>query len=495
MTSVTATPDPTTGTVLIQVEQTIARDQFTRVVANGWGVATSGQAWTVTGGAAANYSVTGTEAQVSNASVNVERLTFINAGFPDHDSRILWRSATTATPAGGNHEAGVTARYTDASNYYSANIVITPANVTTLVLRKRVLGVNTDLASVVIPGTHSTGTLYQMRISVCGNTIKAKGWLFLQSQPDWMLTVTDFDLTTGNNTGSRSFLTSTVSNPLPVNWQFDEFITIHNESLNLYRVVDSDRTLVAGSPFGTNAPTSGGNTATATLWDGSAPLDTTMSYEMTTVCSSTTIGSSADITLDSDGSGWLRDPFDPTLNLRIEMDGFFDDCIDQDRIVFGGLGNPEYANASGVFDLVNSPRPNTVSMLRKRYASSLTLTSFSLDDVLDLEDIFASGRILLLSLPADYGWAIREGGTDYITCGDITQEYLGVDQRVVARTWTIPFRLSNPPATLPGGDGGNGIGGGGATYDDLAASALGTTYNSLTASALTYDQVAAGTGY
>ncbi len=495
MTSVTATPDPTTGTVLVQVEQTIGRDTYTRVVAGGWGSLTSGQVWTNTGGAAGDYSVTGTRGQVSNNSLNVARITTWDTGFNDHDTTYTWVTPGVA-PAGGDFANAVLTRYTDTSNYYFAHLSIAASQVVTLTIRKRVLGVNTDLVSITLPLAHAINRQYNLRMAVCGTTLKAKAWIpASESEPGWLLTTTDFDLTTGTRTGQRSILGSAVSNPLPIAFQFDDLVTIVGETLHLYRVVDGVRTQVSGSPFGTNAGTAAANSATATLWDGAAPLDTTMSYELTSDCSSTTVASSADVTLDSDGSGWLRDPSDPTLNLRIEMDGFFDDCIDQDRIVFGGPGNPEYSNASGVFDLVDNPRPNTVSMLRKRYASSLTLTSFSLDDVLNLEDIFASGRVLLLSLPADYGWAIREGGTDYITCGDITQEYLGVDQRVVARTWTIPFRLSNPPAVLPGGDGGNGIGGGGATYDDLAASVIGTTYNSLTASGFTYDQIAAGTGY
>ena len=46
MSTLVATTDPTTGTIRIDIEQTQVRDLFTRVVANGWGSATTGQAWT-----------------------------------------------------------------------------------------------------------------------------------------------------------------------------------------------------------------------------------------------------------------------------------------------------------------------------------------------------------------------------------------------------------------------------------------------------------------
>ena len=202
------------------------------------------------------------------------------------------------------------------------------------------------------------------------------------------------------------------------------------------------------------------------------------------------------VNLDSGDDGWLRDPVDPSRNLRIVMDDFFDECVDVDVIVFSGLGTRDYANASGIFDIVDDRRPVTVSQKRKNYGSVLTLTSYTLDDVDGLEDIFDPGRILILSLPIVYGFGHRSAGSDYITCYDIADAVIGVDQRVTTRVWTIPFRLSYEPAdTSEGGQGGNGIGGFNATYDALAASALGLTYNSLTASGETYLQVAQGVGY
>jgi hypothetical protein len=71
MASLTATPDPTTGTVLLDVEQTTLRDIFSRVTASGWGSATTGQAWTVSGGAAGDYATTGTTGTHTMNTTNV----------------------------------------------------------------------------------------------------------------------------------------------------------------------------------------------------------------------------------------------------------------------------------------------------------------------------------------------------------------------------------------------------------------------------------------
>lgn len=496
MVAVTATADPTTGSTLVQIEQTLARDLFTRVVAGGWGNATTGQAWANTGGVAGDYSVTGTEGQVSNGTLTNQRITTLDTLSTDHDFTIQWHTPSAVTPTGtGSWSGSALARFTDASNFYFASVDIAPGGVLTLYIRKRVLAVTTDLTSVVMTGTHTANQIYGIRIAVCGSQIKAKAWNITTTEPDWMLTVNDFDLTTGTRVGQRSFINTGSTNVLPLLWQWDNAVAIIGQPVRLYRVVNGEYSEVRGSPGSTNQQSAVAASATATYWDNEGPFNVSTTYVLRSNCSATDQATSAPVTLTSD-FGWLRDPTDPTRNIELTEDAFFDPCEVEDVVVFSGLGNPVYASGSGVFDIIDSPRPSTVSQTRKNHASSITLTSFSLDDILDLEDIFAPGTILALSLPTTYGWAQRTSGTDYITIGDIEQAYIGVDQRLTCRVWSVPFRLSYaPPDPTEGGTGGNGLGGGGATYDDLAASALGTTYNTVIASGETYDQVAAGVGY
>lgn len=494
MVSVTATPDPTTGATLIQIEQTIGRDLFTRVVAGGWGNMTTGQAWSTSGGVAGDYSVTGTVGQVTMNSINVGRLTFFNTGSVDHDFKIRWISPA-ATPTGADWQVAATARYVDSSNYYFGQITVSPSGALTAVLRKRVLGVNTDLASVTMSGTHAGNNQYFMRISACGSTIKFKAWQSTVAEPDWMLTVSDFDLTTGTNAGTRSLFSVGVTNPMPFPWTFDDMVTIIGQPVRLYRVVSGTYSEVRGSPGYTNEQSASAATATATYWDNEGPFNVSTTYVLRSNCNPADVATSAPVTLTSD-FGWLRDPTDPSRNVEIAQFSYFNECENEEAVVFSGLGNPVYENASGIFPIIDAQRPRVVSQTRKNYASSLALTSFSLNDVIDLEDLYQPGTILTLSLPTSFGWALRSSGTDYIVVGTVEQSYLGVDQELTVRVWTMPFWLTGPPAdTSEGGTGGNGIGGGDATYDALAASVLGTTYNTLTASGQTNDQVAAGVGY
>lgn len=494
MATVVATPDPSTGTILVQVEQTTLRDLFTRVVANGWGNATTGQAWTVSGGVVGNYAVNGTQGTHTMTTTNVARHSSVTPlAVADHVyfEQVVVPVLALTQPI----QIAAMARFASTSNYYFAEVSLAPTTaIATLNLRKNVLGVLTTISSIVLGELHAAGATWNIGISACGSTIQAKAWRSTVSEPGWLLTANDDNLPTGNGVGARTFLVTGNTNVAPV-IAYDNAFAYISQPLDLYRVTpDGVETLVPGSPFSTNMPTAAADSATATIWDPVAPFDTDVFYRLYSACGTLSV-TSATVSLDSDGLGWLRDPLDPTRNFAIAMDGFYDECVDQDLIVFSGLGDPEYSNASGIFDKIDAQRPNTISQKRKNYASSLNLTSFSLGDTLTLEDILADGRILSLTLPTLYGWALRTYGTDYIAVFDVQQSYIGVDQQVTARGWTLPFRLSGPPQNLGGGTGGNGIGGGGATYDDLAASALGLTYNVLTASGETYDQVAAGVGY
>lgn len=496
MATVTATPDPTTGSVLIQVEQTLMRDLFTRVVVNGWGSATTGSAYTVSGGVVGNYNVPGSVGTHTLTTTNVARHSYT---FPSTSTDHAFFSQVTIPDVALTQpmNEGVMARLVDTSNYYLADVSVAPTGIANLVLRKNVLGVLTTLGSFVLGQPHAAGAVWNIGISACGTRIRAKAWRSTVGEPGWLLDVNDGDLTSGTGVGNRSFLVTGNTNINPV-MSWDNSYAYVSQPVRVVRVTpDGVESEVRGSPLSTNAATAAAASATAVLWDNESPFDTNLVYRLYSSCNATTvIASSATVQLDSDDFGWLRDPTDPTKNLPIVMEGFYDECVDQDVVVFSGLGDPEYANASGQFDIINAQRPRTVSQTRKNYASSAVFTSYSLDDILDLEDLYAPGSVLSLTLPTLYGWANRTYGTDYITIGDIQQSHIGVDQRVTARVWTVPFRLSGPPVdTDAGGTGGNGIGGGGATYDELKVSVLGTTYNTLTASGETYDQVAAGVGY
>lgn len=495
MASLTATPDPATGSVLLDVEQSLVRDIFSRVVANGWGNATTGQLWTTQGGAVGDYSVNGTQGVHTNNTVGAGRFSFTSVGMTDMGAMVQVTVPVAALTQ--PFELFTLVRFTDTINYYAAMIQIAPSGVVTLFARKVRLGVITNLGSVVLGQVHVPGATWLMAAEVCGTTLKVKAWRSTVTEPGWMLEVTDFDVVTGSNTGVRSVLSSGNTNGT-VAFAYDNFVSWISQPIKIFRVTPNNvRTEVRGSPLNTTNPTAAAATAIATLWDNEAPLDTVIYYVLTSNCGSTAVLTSSSVTLDGQGGGWLRDPMTPANNIRIAFsDTQFNDCDETMRVELLDWEPRVYRTASGIFDIVNAQRPSTVSMRRKRYESSMTFASKTLDDIDAIEEIIAPGTILLLSLPAGYGFG-RPYGTDFITIADVAQDPVDTDNYLTPfRSWEIPFALSPAPADLDtGGTGSNGIGGGGATYADMTASAIGTTYATTTATGLTYQQLAQGVGY
>lgn len=495
MTSVTVTPDPATGTVLIDVEQTQARDLFTRVVANGWGTPTVGPAWTQSGGAAAEYAVNGTQGTMTFATTNTARRMVGNIRNTDMGT---WVQVTLAVAALTQPiQPSVIVRYTDASNYYFAELSLLPTGVAELRIRKVVLGVITTIGSAVtLAQTHAAAATWNIMMDVCGTTLRAKAWRSTVLEPDWIITATDFDLTSGTQHGVQSMLATGNTNGSTV-FTYDNSVSWVSQPVRLYRITaDAVETEVRGSPFYTAQPTAAANTGIATIWDGEAPMDTRLLYRLTSFCNSTVVTGGPG-TLLSNSGGWIRDPQDPTVNVFIEFDDtVFNDCDATLRVEWLGWDPRVSRNASGIFDVVNAARPLTVSMKRKRYESVFYFATKTLDDIDLMEAIFAPGRILLVSLPTEYGFG-RPFGTDYITVMDLVEANVDTnDFGTPFRNWEVPFQLSlAPPDVNEFMTGSNGIGGGGATYADMTASAIGATYATTTATGLTYQQLAQGVGY
>jgi hypothetical protein len=311
------------------------------------------------------------------------------------------------------------------------------------------------------------------------------------------LTAADFDLTAGTGVGARSFLVTGNTNVAPV-MAYDNAFAYVSQPLRIFRQTPNGvRTEVRGSPLNTANPTAAAATGIATMWDNEAPLDTLISYIMLSNCNTAIVVSGAAVTLDGQSGGWLRDPETPSNNIRLAFSDLqFNDCDASLRVELLDWEPRVYRNSSGIFDIVNAQRPSTVSMRRKRYESSMTFGSKTLDDVDNIEEIIAPGKILLLSLPVGYGFG-RPYGTDYITIADVVQDPIDTDNYLTPfRSWEVPFMLSPEPAdTNEGGTGSNGIGGGGATYADMTASAIGVSYATTTATGETYQQLAQGVGY
>jgi hypothetical protein len=199
-----------------------AADAFGRTVANGWGSADSGQAWTVSGAASSDFAVTGGTGRQIHSTAGLFRTALAAAPAANVDLRA--DVSLGVVPTGAAAYAFLMARYTDSTHAYLARLHIAAGGAMTLSLRKRD-GAETQLATFATGLTYTAGAWYTVRLSVQGNSLAAKVWLRDRGEPpNWQVTATDSALTAAGSIGVRTLLDSGVTNPLPVTFQVDNLL-------------------------------------------------------------------------------------------------------------------------------------------------------------------------------------------------------------------------------------------------------------------------------
>lgn len=226
-----------------------AWDAFTRTTASGWGTSTSGQAWTTSGGSAADYSTNGSLGVHSMTSVNVSRYTLLTAPAADLDLHIDGSTPVLAT--GGPQYLHLVARYQDPNNTYSARLGFTTTQTLELVIQRRVGGTQTDLATVTVPGKHTAAAFYTLRFQLEGSDLRAKAWPLGVAEPEsWHVTVTDTSLTAAGSVGARTVLSSANTNTLPVAVSYDNFEITTPQRMTVQRSLNTVvKSQDAGTPL------------------------------------------------------------------------------------------------------------------------------------------------------------------------------------------------------------------------------------------------------
>jgi hypothetical protein len=475
MSSIVAVADVPTASVQITINNEQVNDTFTRVTANGWGVADTGQAWTTAGGVAADFSTNGTHGLISVTATASDRFVTLDTGNVDQDVTVTLD--TNTTPTGASTQYGLTARYVDMSNHYIgyALVAVTTGAITAVLARRTTSGGLVQLGSVATGLTIATDAT--VRLQVCGDQVRLKIWTTSTAEPDvWNITVNDAP---GVLAGTRAgvFARRDAGNVTPTVFSYDNFgVDIPYDSL--YRVYpDGQRSLVRGSPFVFSANN-------AVLYDTEAPLNTAVYYQAE-ACASTL--SSNTVVIESGEDGWLKDPLRPFRDIKLDNCSVHSpQCISTDaNIFFQRLEAEAYASASGVFGIVDTARPITVAQTRKDQQSTLGIVSRKLSDITRIRELLSPGSPLLLQLPTRYGWGIETWGTDYLQVYDSQASRLGDDMGKPYRNWALPFTASLAPTDVNSGNTGGGtIAPPGFTYAD--STATGRTYAQSTALGRTY---------
>lgn len=174
--------------------QTI-RDTFARTVSSGWGTADSGEAWTVTGGTASDFSVSPGAAAINLTTVNVGRIAATPVSVTDFEIYVDIRCP--AVPTGGYIQASVVGKTIAGGNLVWAQVRFETTGNIAVTLRRGLSGSFVDIvASTTVVTGFSASTFYRMRFRGAEGTFSAKMWAVGTAEPAaWQLNGTDAALT------------------------------------------------------------------------------------------------------------------------------------------------------------------------------------------------------------------------------------------------------------------------------------------------------------
>lgn len=200
-------------------------DTFSRVVVDGWGTADTGQTWTTSGGAPANYDVNGTKGLHTHDVIGTSMNSLLIPS-PGADVTVRVDFSVDSVPLGNAYLAFVLARAVDGDNAYVARLRIAPTTGDlVLTLRKRIAAVETQLSTFSLGAAYVANAVYTIRLRVEGTNLMAKAWLTSTPEPaGWQTTAVDADLVAAANLGVRSTPFAGVTNPPPITFTFDNFV-------------------------------------------------------------------------------------------------------------------------------------------------------------------------------------------------------------------------------------------------------------------------------
>jgi PKD repeat protein len=179
----------------------LAVDEFDRTVSNGWGSATTGGAWTLSG-TASHFSVSGGKGVIST-NAGLTRMAYLN-GVSSTSTDLTSVFSIDALPTGGSNFVSFIARRVGSSDY-QARLSIAATGTVQLQLRRG----DTTMTSANISG------LTLAAFGTSPTTIRAKVWKVGTTEPaNWQASTTDSTaaLQSAGGVGVGLYVGSGVSN-------------------------------------------------------------------------------------------------------------------------------------------------------------------------------------------------------------------------------------------------------------------------------------------
>lgn len=157
-----------------------------------------------------------------------------------------------------------------------------------------------------------------------------------------------------------------------------------------------------------------------------------------------------------------------------------------DNLAWVGFRDKVRAADAGLFPVLDRERPADVYARRKDITTSCSFLTRSLAAIDAVYDLHTAGGPLLFQVPDQYGMNRQYGQKDrYFQPGDLNEAYISEDQRRPLRLWSEPLTAVDLPVGLPQGTD---------TANWCAYAEQYPTFAQLTATGLTWGQIAQGQG-
>lgn len=222
--------------ITANADSTIVNDSFTRAVVDGWGSATTGGTYSLTG-AASDFDVNGSAGTMNASSPSTSRAAVLS-DVSQLNQDITVKIAADKTAAGISQEAFLISRQVNATTMYRGKLRLTPSNAVTVQASKVVSGTETFLGGqVTVAGLTNVANIpINVRMAVSGSnptTIQIKAWSNIAAEPaTWNYTATDSEagLQAAGSPGLRVNLPGATSNA-PILFSFDDFTVITSDAV------------------------------------------------------------------------------------------------------------------------------------------------------------------------------------------------------------------------------------------------------------------------
>lgn len=381
-----ATASDAAGATITTPAPNLLTDTFTRVVAAGWGTADTGQAWTSTGGAAADYSVTGTRGQHAVTSTGVNRVSSVALATPNMVAQVTAFPVAVALTQSTEQWLMLRADATGL-NGYKLRLRYNTAGTVDVILERVVAGVATSLGFVLAVATYIATSGFTVKFQAWGSQLAVKAWDFTAPEPAaYQVTATDTTFTTLGTL---------------------DLVSLRNVG-NTNGTIDMQ-------------------------WDDLTVVDVCAEPVPIEVCTET-------VTIENDGCFRLGDPVRPCNDRHVCLGEESDCSTEVVGVYFGAMGPERYTDNSGQLLPVNARRPVVVSRNRRDSSSDLTLVTRTFTDRDAVLDLAEPGSPLLWRGPASYGTGDR-----YMSVLDVDVARSFPDHREQPRVIGMPYSTVDAP--------------------------------------------------